>query len=310
MAANISQLSPTRLAHLAKSKKRITIQHKQLEDDFATVVFDGYRLDLAVTFSGAIREKFPDVKSIIAGQMQFTRPPTMVTITGGCKDSVKKALEWAMRCCDGKGLRSYIPAENLPFLVARADKAASEVLQMSAYTNKIGTYIQQRLAGRFTPEEVKALHKKGTYLTLRLDSGIPAEELKVLLQTVKEDDPTFTALVDHVANRTITDMQTRYTEDQNPNNNSKPTQKKRTILPSDQYRGVRFAFPDPFGNAVDAIITEWQKSKRVTDKNRVTHKNVSLQPVRKTGKYQYKLNLAEVGVTSRSFTSGTGKRAA
>lgn len=238
----------------------------------------------------------------MAGQIQSTRPPTMVTITGAKKDSVNKALEWAMRCCDGKGLRPYAPAEKLPFLVARADKTASEVLQIPAYTNMIETYIQERVAGRFTPEEVKALHKNGTYLTFRLTNGIPAKELKVLVQTVKKDDPTFTTLVDHVANRTITDMQTRYTEAETPNNNSNPTKnKKRTVLPSDQYRAVRFAFADPFGKAVDAIITEWRKSKRV--------KKVSLEPVRKTGTYRCRLNLADVGVTSRSFTSGTGKRA-
>jgi len=272
------------------------------------VIADGFPKDIATTFSGFIREQFPDIKSMSVKQLKFNRVPTMVAVTGSQKDSIKKALDWALRSCDGKGLKQYLPADTLPLIEARKDKAAGEILGMQSYTAKVEAYIQARLARTLSAKEVKALHEEGTYLTLRINNGIPVDELAVLLRLVKSDDVIFSTLVDHVANRTIADMQTRYT--QNQNSNVPETTPKRSVLPSDQYRSIRKAkaFADTFGKAVDAVITDWQKTNRVPRQPRVIHTTVSAPPIRNTGKYLYKLNLADVGVTNRSFTSGLSKR--
>jgi len=232
----------------------------------------------------------------------------MVTVVGNQKNSIKKALEWALRSCDGKGLKEYLPADTVAYLEARKDKAAGEVSGMQSYTARVEAYLQARLAGNLSAEEVKALHEEGTYLTLRTNNGIPADELATLLRLVKEDDEIFSTLVDHVANQTIADMQTRHSQNRNPTDSGATP--RRVALPSDQYRPVRKAreFADTFGKAVDATITAWQKFQRPPRRHAVAHMQLTTPPFRRTGNYCYKLNLADVDVTARSFTGGTGWR--
>lgn len=87
----------------------------------------------------------------------------MVTVVGGQKNSIKKALDWALRSCVGKGLKEYLPADTVAYLEARKDEeAAGEVLGMQSYTARVEAYLQARLAGNLSAEEVKALHEEGT----------------------------------------------------------------------------------------------------------------------------------------------------
>lgn len=272
---------------------------------------DGYTKGVATTFSGTIRDQFPEVKNMTVTQTR--ERPTTAIITGGRKGSVRKALEWALRSCDGKGLKPYTPAKTNPFLEAHHDKVAAEVLKMPAYASRVEAYIQARLTKNLSTEEVKGLHEEGTYLGYRLNDGIPAGELAILLGFVGVVEPTYVTLIEHVANRTITDMQKRYEQGQIKDssdfsglkNNS--LNNKRTALPSDQYNPVRQAFAEPFGKGVNEIITEWQESVRATRRPAVIHKTVSATPVRNTGKYRHKLDLAEIGVTSRSYAGRRGR---
>lgn len=297
---------------LSRSKKSLTIYHKTAQSATPSIVFDGYPKDVGVT-SGTIRGAFLTVNKMTLTQMREYHEPTAVTITGGAMASVKQALKWALSSCDGKGLKSYAPGVDAPIVQARDDEIAGRLLDMPSFVTRVDTYIRARLSkGLLSEKEVHKLHYNGNYLEYRLAGGIPAQELAFLLKVVTAEHATFDIITQHVADHTTHDMQAKYNAKHNPTatnstENHVITTKNHVRYPSDAYISVRKAFPDPFGKAVDAKICAWQKmiaAQRQPPPPVLVHKEVSLPQVRKTGKYKFKLDLADVGVTGRSFIGG------
>lgn len=225
------------LDRLSKSKKTLTICHKVYESAAPSVIFDGYPKDVGTAFSGTIQQAFPSIKNMTLVAMQAYREPQVITITGGTMDSVKKTLKWALGNYDGKGLKRYTPANESPFVEAREDKTAGQVLDMPSFTARVDAYMQDRLSkGVLSGKEVTGLHAKNAYPEYRLGTGVPAQEPCLPLKVVAKDDPTFNTLVQHVADRTTNDMQAKYNAEKQPqtmtlSTKARPPIDKFDILP-------------------------------------------------------------------------------
>jgi len=192
--------------------------------------------------------------------------PTQLLLTGGKAHAVKKILLWMIDCCAGYGLVDFPIAEICPVITAYEDQEAASMLGVRWLAARLGACIAQR----------------------SLPGGcIPPDEIAHKLKTIHVSHPTLDFLVNHVAEKTFHDNQTRFEQEsaakdaKRMSSASKPFANKRyniasdpirrqdrkpirdgtagsyscrPKLPSDVYIPLRNAFVQPFGNAVNAII--------------------------------------------------------
>lgn len=187
-------------------------------------------------------------------------------LTGGKAHAIKKILVWMVDSCPGYGLVNFPKDSGCPIITAYEDREAAAMLGIDWLGAQLDAYIAEK----------------------SMPGGcIPPEEIATKIKNVDTSDSTFEFLVNHVAEKTFEDSQTRFEQEsaaKDAKRNSRATKatsnntttissllgsrrERRPIgdgtagsyscrpkLPSDIYVPLKNAFVNPFGNAVNALF--------------------------------------------------------
>lgn len=275
MAADASKMQPSQLANVQKRNNSfIQIKWRPAENPkdpkcVFQIICEKFPKDVAVLHSNLAKAEFPTTK---LRTTQLAQGPTTLLITGGKKDSMKKAFQSMLTNCSGNGYKVYPPAEVKPYTTAVDDLQASEMLGMTVRIPEVQKVMLYCLNKGLEKADVIELYKAGEYFKLRPVEGltIPAHEIGVLLTNPNLPDEHFVGLSYYVADKTWADMGAAYNKDNKkapaiakatPTSGKTSNGNKHFLEESKQYLGIRREFIE-FGTQVNYIIDKYQRERK------------------------------------------------
>lgn len=222
--------NPSTIKVLHRTRKKIGARHvfdiQVLEDDFPR--------DVAIAFCDTIRSKL----AIRSGA-------STVVINGGSPIHLQNVLYAANFSCDGPETRAYKePVSNIPIIEALHDRNAAIKLGNEVYVAQVNAYINKRIHGTLSREEIVQLRAKNIYAEYRPSfPDIPPEELiiYVAILTANHESQRLSAVARYVAQVVWSEMPMSIEELKKP--------RPRTEM----YGAVR-AVNEKFGGLVDDHI--------------------------------------------------------
>ncbi|KAK5944524.1 hypothetical protein PMZ80_003806 [Knufia obscura] len=255
-------MSPLELYQLKLlCKESIAVLWKPNKGAKPVVLFSKFEKNVATAFCGLAQGMKED------GSLE-------IQVHGGKKESLTKMFHWMLRCCDGHGIIEFPITATDSMITLLEYKEAAQLLQIPWLIAEIDAHVKQRLANT--------------------SECIPAGQIAAQLRNLQSSDPRYHLLKDHVVERTLADMQTKYYQrlsdtKTKPNQDasqialyqfkkpagqakqhkggskSRSPHNTRAFLPSDQYFTLKRAFPY-FGKMVDKDIARLKRELYKRDK--------------------------------------------
>ena len=128
---------------------KISVRHKTSETDEITILFDTFPKEVAITFSGLIRKKFPPLNQVSTADLLKPKSNSIL-LERGHPGAIKEVLEWMLSCCTGSGLHDFKGIPTQPYWKLACAYEAAQYFEMP--------YLQEKIWGRLDAISRQQIH--------------------------------------------------------------------------------------------------------------------------------------------------------